>query len=128
MSQHFLESSRARSLSLAQVMRLTDEEAEAMFKAVRWPETEGSPVCPKCGSLKSYDCRRPNGAARWRCKDCAADFSVTSGTIFASHKLPLRHYLAAIAIFCNEVKGKSALASSRDLGASYKACWVLLHK
>ena len=31
-------------------------------------------------------------------------------------------------IFCNEVKGKSALPISRDLGVSYKACFVLLHK
>jgi hypothetical protein len=48
--------------------------------------------------------------------------------LFASHKLPLRTYLAAIAIFCNEVKGKSALALSRDLGVSYKTAFVLLHK
>jgi hypothetical protein len=37
-------------------------------------------------------------------------------------------YLAAIAVFCNEVKGKSALALSRDLGLSYKSAFVLLHK
>jgi ISXO2-like transposase domain len=42
--------------------------------------------------------------------------------------LPLRGYLAAIAVFCNEVKGKSALALSRDLGLSYKSAFVLLHK
>jgi len=53
---------------------------------------------------------------------------VTSGTLFASHKRPLRDYLAAIAIFCNEVKGKSALALSRDLGLAYKSAFVLLHK
>jgi hypothetical protein len=47
---------------------------------------------------------------------------------FASHKLPLRGYLAAIAILCNEVKGKSALALARDLRISYKAAFVLLHK
>jgi hypothetical protein len=40
----------------------------------------------------------------------------------------LRGYLAAIAIFCNEVKGKSALAFSRDLRVSYKCAFVLLHK
>jgi len=56
------------------------------------------------------------------------DFSITSGTLFASHKLPLRSYLAAIAIFCNEVKGKAALALSRDLGVSYKSAFVLAHK
>ena len=39
-------------------------------------------------------------------------------TLFARHKLPLKGYLAAIAVFCNEVKGKSALALSRDLGLS----------
>src|ERR1700737_4446338 len=50
------------------------------------------------------------------------------GTLFVSHKLPLRGYLAAIAVFCNEVKGKSALALSRDLGLSYKSAFVLLHK
>jgi len=37
-------------------------------------------------------------------------------------------YLAAIAIFCNKVKGKSALPLSRDLNASYKCAFVLLHK
>ena len=67
-------------------------------------------------------------APRFRCRACQCDFSVTSGTLFASHKLPLRAYLAAIAVFCNEVKGKSALALSRDLGVSYKTSFVLLHK
>ena len=41
--------------------------------------------------------------------------------------MPLRNYLAAIAIFCNEVKGKSALALSRDLGCQCKT-FVLAHK
>jgi transposase-like protein len=127
-SQHFLLSKAAKTLSLAQVFRLSDEEAEAMFRRVRWPETEGEPVCPACGGLNAYDCRRTKGAPRFRCRACRKDFSITSGTLFASHKLPLRGYLAAIAIFCNEVKGKSALALSRDLSVSYKAAFVLLHK
>jgi hypothetical protein len=37
-------------------------------------------------------------------------------------------YLLAIAIFCNEVKGKSMLAMSRDLGVQYKTSFVLAHK
>ena len=128
MSQHFLLSRPAKTLTLAQVSRLTDAEAEAMFAKVRWPETNGAPVCAHCGGVDAYDCRRPNGAARFRCRACKKDFSITSGTLFASHKLPLRGYLAAIAIFCNEVKGKSALALSRDLGVSYKAAFVICHK
>jgi hypothetical protein len=48
--------------------------------------------------------------------------------LFAFHKMPLRNYLAAIAIFCNELKGKSALALSRDLVTQYKTAFVLSHK
>src|SRR6202012_3596074 len=107
---------------------MSDSEAEATFRKVRWTETDGAPVCPECGGLDAYECRRPKGALRFRCKACKADFTITSGTLFASHKLPLRAYLAAIAIFCNEVKGKSMLAMSRDLGLSYKAAFVLCHK
>jgi len=89
---------------------------------------KASRFCPHCGGLDAYEARRPNGSLRFRCKACVKDFTITSGTLFASHKLPLRAYLAAIAVFCNEVKGKSALAMSRDLGVSYKCSFVLLHK
>jgi transposase-like protein len=126
--QHFLLSRRAKTLSLATVFRMTDAQAEDAFRRVRWPETDGAPVCPVCGGLDAYDCRRPSGAVRFECRECKKHFSITSGTLFASHKLPLRSYLAAIAIFCNEVKGKSMLAMSRDLGLSYKAAFVLCHK
>jgi transposase-like protein len=128
MAQHFLLSAAARTLSLPQVMRMTEAETETAFRRVRWAETSGEPVCPSCGSPVVYECRRPNGAPRWRCKACVADFTITSGTLFASHKLPLRGYLAAIAVFCNEVKGKSMLALSRDLGVQYKTAFVLAHK
>jgi transposase-like protein len=107
---------------------MSDAEAEAMFCKVRWSDNEGQPVCPHCGGLDAYDCRRANGAPRFRCRACKKDFSITAGTLFASHKLPLRTYLAAIAIFMNEVKGKSMLALSRDLGTSYKTAFVLAHK
>src|SRR5882757_10740480 len=91
-SQHFLLSRAAKTLSLAQVFRMTDGEAETTFKALRWADTNGAPVCPFCGSLDAYEARRPNGALRFRCKGCKKDFTVTSGTLFASHKLPLKGY------------------------------------
>jgi hypothetical protein len=37
-------------------------------------------------------------------------------------------YLMAIAVFCNEVKGKSMLAFARDLDVQYKTAFVLAHK
>jgi hypothetical protein len=42
--------------------------------------------------------------------------------------MPLRQYLAAIAIFVNEVTGKSALALSRDLDVQYRTAYVLAHQ
>jgi transposase-like protein len=102
MSQHFLLSAKAKTLTLAQVFRMTEAEAETMFRKVRWPETDGEAVCPKCGCLGAYGFRRPKGAFRFECRDCGKEFSITSGTLFASHKLPLKAYLAAIAIFAHD--------------------------
>jgi transposase-like protein len=128
MAQHFLLSKAAKTLSLASVFTMKDADAETAFRRIRWADTNGEPVCPHCGGVDAYDCRRLKGAPRFRCRACVKDFTITSGTLFASHKLPLRCYLAAIALFCNEVKGKSALALSRELSVSYKCAFVLLHK
>ena len=128
MPQHFLLSAKARTLSLSAVLRMTDEEAENAFQRIRWAATNGEPICSHCACPTVYACRKPGHGPRWRCKACGKDFSVTSGTLFAFHKMPLRNYLAAIAIFCNEVKGKSALALSRDLNCQYKTAFVLAHK
>jgi transposase-like protein len=127
-AQHFLLSKGAKTLSLASVFTMKDADAETAFRRIRWADTNGEPVCPHCGGVDAYDCRRLKGAPRFRCRACVKDFTITSGTLFASHKLPLRCYLAAIALFCNEVKGKSALALSRELSVSYKCAFVLLHK
>jgi transposase-like protein len=126
MPQHFLLTSAARTLSLGSVARMSDEEAEQVFIRLRWADNDGKPYCPRCGCATVYGSRR-KGALRWQCKACFKDFSITSGTLFASRKMPLRAYLLAIAIFCNEVKGKSMLALSRDLGTQYKTAFVLAH-
>ena len=127
MPQHFLLSAKACSISLAAVLRLSDRDAETMFASIRWTETDGKAVCPHCACPTCYKARRPSGALRFR-KACRKDFSPTSGTLFAFNKLPLQTYPAAIVIFCNEVRGKSALALSRDRDVQYKTAWVLSHK
>jgi hypothetical protein len=64
MSQHFLLSVAARSLSLAQVARMSDEEAHAKFVAIRWADNDGRPYCPKCGCVKVYTyATRPKGGS-----------------------------------------------------------------
>ena len=109
-----------------QIFRLSDEQAFDMFRDARWPETNGEAVCPQCGSCEKHYWLKTR--SQWRCKDCSHTFSLTSGTIFSSHKMPLRNYLAAIAIFSNTAKGVSALQLSRDLDVQYKTAFVLAHK
>ncbi|CAH2605727.1 transposase (plasmid) [Rhodovastum atsumiense] len=128
MAQHFLLSAAARSLSAAKVMRMSESGVVNVFLRLRWPETDGKPVCPGCGCMVCYACPRSPDRPRWRCKACHADFSITSGTLFAHHKLPLRTYLLSVVAFCNEVKGKSMLALSRELDVQYKTAFVLAHK
>src|SRR4051812_30917342 len=125
MCQHFLLSKEARTLSLAKVMRLSDQEAYDAFKAIRFSTNSGDAFCPKCGSVELYNLPRRK---MWRCKGCGWQFSVTSGTIFAARKLAIRDILAAIAIFANGAKGHSALQLSRDLNVQYKTAFVLAHK
>jgi len=125
MSQHFLLSAKARTLSVLKVMQMNDTEAFTVFKELRWGAGDAV-SCPCCGVIGKHAFRRDR--RQWKCKDCGHTFSVTSGTIFANHKLPLRTYLAAIAVYTNAVKGISALQMSRDLGVQYKTAFVLAHK
>jgi transposase-like protein len=125
MAQHFLLSSAAKSLSLATVARMSEDEAWTAFRLIRWSDTQGEPVCRRCGCLDSYTYKTRK---IFRCKGCSHQFTVTSGTIFASRKMPIRDYLLAIAIFVNGAKGHSALQLSRDLSCNYKSAYVLAMK
>jgi len=123
--QHFLLSAKARTLSLKQVFRMGEDEAYRIFCELRWPETEGEAICPKCGCVESYNI---STRRKFKCVACHHQFSVTSGTIFASRKMSFTDLLAAIAIFVNGAKGISALQMSRDLDCQYKTAFVLAHK
>ena len=92
MHQHFLLSAKARTLSVRAVFELSDEQAFDLFRELRWGRGD-EVVCPACGVVEPHwflPSRR-----QWRCKACAHTFSVTSGTIFAHHKLPLRTWAGA---------------------------------
>lgn len=123
--QHFLLSAAARSLSLKAVFRMGEDKAYETFCHLRWPETDGEAVCPKCGCPETYNI---TSRRRFKCVACHHQFSVTSGTIFASRKLSYTDLLAAIVIFVNGAKGVSALQVSRDLDCQYKTAFVLSHK
>lgn len=125
LSQHFLLSAKARTLSVVEVARMSDDEAYAAFRAVRFADNGGEPFCPHCGCDAVYEYRVRR---LFKCKACERQFTVTSGTTFRSRKMSFQDILAAILLFANGVNGHAALRLSRDLNCSYKTAFVLLHK
>lgn len=136
-SQHFLLSAQARTLDLKRVARMSEEEAENAFVAIRYVENDGEPFCHHCGCAVAYRITRivknRKSGAEWKrrifkCAACLKQFSATSGTIFAGRKLEYRDILFAIALWSNGAKGVSALQLARDLNVQHKTAFVLLHK
>lgn len=125
MAQHFLLSAAARTLSLREIYKAGEQAAYETFCKLRWPETDGEAVCPECGCCETYAITTRR---KFKCKACHRQFSVTSGTIFASRKLSFADLLAAICLFVNGAKGRSAVQLSRELGVQYKTAWVMAHK
>lgn len=125
MAQHFLLSAASRTLSLRAIYKAGEEAAYRTFCEMRWPETKGEAVCPQCSHDEAYNITTRR---KFKCKACHHQFSVTSGTIFASRKMAFVDLLAAICIIVNASKGVSMVQLSRDLDCQYKTAFVLAHK
>jgi len=93
MAQHFLLSAASRTTSLRAIYKAGEEAAYQTFCEMRWPETDGEAVCPCCGFDEAY---KITTRRKFKCKACHHQFSVTSGTIFASRKMDFVDLLAAI--------------------------------
>lgn len=125
MAQHFLLSAAARTLSLKDIYKGGEEAAYATFRKLRWPQADGEAVCPRCGCCETYDI---STRRRFKCVACGHQFSVTSGTMFASRKMAFVDLLAAICMVANGAKGIAALQLARDLDCQHKTAFVLCHK
>ena len=49
MSQHFLLSSKARTISVKKIASMSEKDCFEYFKSIRWSSNRGNPVCPTCG-------------------------------------------------------------------------------
>lgn len=122
--QHFLLSSAACTLSEIEVARMTDAQAHAALEAMRFADLDGVPFClhKECGAPNAYRLtvnRRtkqgPVPTLIYKCRACRRQFSVTSGTIFAGRKMPVRDILYALMVFANAASGEAALRLRRAL-------------
>jgi transposase-like protein len=127
MATHFLLTAKARSLSLRSIFADGEEAAFGTFCKLRWTETDGKPVCPRCGGLDAYTITTRR---KFKCKNagCYHQFSPTSGTIFSSRKMAYVDLLASILTVVNGAKGISALQLARDIDCQHKTAFVMCHK
>jgi hypothetical protein len=101
MARHFLLFAKARTLPSKPSTRLARRGLRDLLPDAL-AETDGAPVCPRCGCLDAYSITTRR---KFNCKACLHQFSVTSGTIFASCKMAFVDLLAAICLFVNGAKG-----------------------
>lgn len=90
----------------------------------RW---NGKPVCPYCGSDKSYIIE---GGKRFKCgnSECYKKYSVTVGSIFHASNIPLSTWFPAMYLIASHKKGISSCQLARDLGVTQKTAWFMLHR
>jgi hypothetical protein len=102
----------------------TEEACRAYLFACRWPDGFR---CRRCGG---GDVGVMHSRRRvWRCKGCAAQTSVTAGTVMHGTRTPLRPWFWAAYLVATHHPGISAVQLQRQLGIrSHETAWMLLHK
>ena len=113
-----------KGYSLSELFSDYGSEAQCTEALFNWKWPEGF-VCPEC-KAQSYcalKCR-----ALYQCNRCHHQTSLTSRTLFAGTKLPLKTWFLAIYLLTQSKTGLSALALKRQLGVSYNTAWSVKHK
>lgn len=114
-------------ISVIQLFQMFPDEkaSRKWFEEIRWPE--GERHCPHCGSLKTSEV--PNEKPMpYHCGECRQYFSVKTGTVMQSSKLPLQKWVIAIYLLSTSLKGVSSMKLHRDLGVTQKTAWTLAQK
>jgi transposase-like protein len=103
----------------------TPRRAVMFVAELLWGSTTEMP-CAHCGTIDKHYWSAKE--LRWKCKCCGKRFSVTSGTVFADHKLPLTKILKMVFAWTNGASGKPALQLRRDWHVSYLTAFTMMHK
>lgn len=99
-----------------------EETCKDFIVQERW---NGNPVCPHCGHDKVYEI---SGGMSYKCANCKERFSVRTGSIMESSRLPLQTWLLAIYIMTTGRKGISSVQFAKELGVTQKTGWYLANR
>lgn len=113
-------------ITLIKLFEMFPDEASARewFEDARWPDGR---ACAKCGSVNTRKVPNEKPMPYW-CTDCRSYFSVKTGTVLRSSKLPLRKWVLAFYQITTNLKGVSSMKLHRDLGISQASAWFMLHR
>lgn len=76
----------------------TPDEIINLFRMVRWPESNGHPICPRCSSPK-HDTAKFQARESYHCKVCGDSYSLTTGTVLYLFKFSLKETLLGLNLF-----------------------------
>ena len=114
-----------RGISLLELSEMFPDEQSAVdwFEGLVWPEGR---CCGHCGSTDT----KVSGKHKmpYWCRNCQSYFSVRTGTVIQSSRLPLRKWAFAIYIYVTHLKGVSSMKLHRDIGVTQKTAWYMLHR
>jgi len=104
-----------------------EAKAREYFEAIRWPN---GPVCVHCGETQRV--YRLDGTSHRpgliHCNACSGSFTVTTGGVMESSKIPLTKWALAFRLMASSKKGISAHQLHRSLGITYKSAWFMAHR
>ncbi|WP_226470425.1 IS1595 family transposase [Luteimonas panaciterrae] len=104
---------------------MSDKDIHDLFCRLRWG-SQTHQACPGCGAWDNHYVL-PN-RQQWRCKACRRQFSVTSATMFASHKKSLRTIAILAFYFVTSVKGVAGVHLCRLSNYSNKGANIMIGK
>jgi transposase-like protein len=96
--------------------------ARLYFEVKRWP---GGVTCPACGEETRIYAPR---VGIYRCNACVSEFTVRTGTILDSSKVPLHKWLCAMCLLATAQKGMSSTALAKQVGVTQKTAWFMLRR
>jgi transposase-like protein len=99
------------------------EAALSWLERVRWG---GEPRCARCGSVKVH--ALPNRSGFRQCNACRKQFSVRTGSVLQSTKLPLAKWMFAFYLMATARKGVSSIQLGKMLGVTQKTAWHMQHR
>jgi transposase-like protein len=100
--------------------------AREWFETSRWPEGVS---CVHCGSARAARMGgKAHRAGLFHCPDCRGQFTVRTGHVMESSKVPLTKWCIAFHLMNSSKKGVSAHQLHRTIKVAYNTAWFMEHR